>query len=168
MTGEIIYRKYTFRLFWWNHISILFLFWKTCKLSESSSFLILLSEIRLYELLHYFQKYLEMLYCVVFCTYNGICTDTYYMYCTYTGTQGHIVVDSAVSCILLYSLSFLVFKAYEKQKQMQKSTTRHQSKSEEREKVEKFKTTENSIVSKPINPFMFGNYLLILKVALFT
>lgn len=51
---------------------------------------------------------------------------------------------------------------------MQKSTTQHQSKSEEREKVEKFKTTENSIVSKPINPFMFGNYLLILKVALFT
>lgn len=90
------------------------------------------------------------------------------MYCTYTGTQDHIVVDSAVSCILLYSLSFLVFKAYEKQKQTQKSTTQHQSKSEEREKVEKFKTTENSIVSKPINPFMFGNYLLILKVALFT
>lgn len=45
----------------------------------------------------------EMLYCVVFCTYTGICTDTYYMYWTYTGTQGHIVVDSAVSCILLYS-----------------------------------------------------------------
>ncbi|TNM94290.1 nitric oxide synthase-interacting protein [Takifugu rubripes] len=47
-------------------------------------------------------------------------------------------------------------KAYEKQKQTRKSTTQLQSKSGEREKVEKFKTTENSIVSKPINPFMFG------------
>lgn len=51
---------------------------------------------------------------------------------------------------------------------MQKSTTQLESRSEEREKVEKFKITENSIVSKPINPFMFGNYLLILKVSLFT
>ncbi|CAG14468.1 unnamed protein product, partial [Tetraodon nigroviridis] len=49
------------------------------------------------------------------------------------------------------------FKAYEKQKQTQKSTTQLESKSGEREKVEKFKVTENSIVSKPINPFMLGS-----------
>ncbi|TWW64317.1 Nitric oxide synthase-interacting protein E3 ubiquitin-protein ligase NOSIP [Takifugu flavidus] len=49
----------------------------------------------------------------------------------------------------------VVTYAYEKQKQTRKSTTQLQSKSGEREKVEKFKTTENSIVSKPINPFMF-------------
>lgn len=59
---------------------------------------------------------------------------------------------------LSVSSSFCCFKAYEKQKQTQKSTTQLESKSSEREKVEKFKTTENSIVSKPINPFMIGNY----------
>nr|XP_020464022.1 nitric oxide synthase-interacting protein [Monopterus albus]XP_020464023.1 nitric oxide synthase-interacting protein [Monopterus albus]XP_020464024.1 nitric oxide synthase-interacting protein [Monopterus albus] len=47
-------------------------------------------------------------------------------------------------------------KAYEKQKQAQKSTSRLESKSEERERVERFKTRENSIVSKPINPFTSG------------
>uniref|UniRef100_G3NLV5 Nitric oxide synthase-interacting protein n=1 Tax=Gasterosteus aculeatus TaxID=69293 RepID=G3NLV5_GASAC len=47
-------------------------------------------------------------------------------------------------------------KAYEKQKQAQKSSSRLESKSEEREKVERFKTRENSIVSKPINPFTSG------------
>lgn len=82
-------------------------------------------------------------------------------------------MDSAFSCILFFFcltllITFCCFKAYEKQKQMQKSTTQLESRSEEREKVEKFKITENSIVSKPINPFMFGNYLLILKVSLFT
>ncbi|KAM3598387.1 uncharacterized protein V6R79_017365 [Siganus canaliculatus] len=45
-------------------------------------------------------------------------------------------------------------KAYEKQKQAVKSNIQHESKSEERQKVEKFKARENSIVSKPINPFM--------------
>uniref|UniRef100_A0A672FRS3 Nitric oxide synthase-interacting protein n=1 Tax=Salarias fasciatus TaxID=181472 RepID=A0A672FRS3_SALFA len=44
-------------------------------------------------------------------------------------------------------------KAYEKQKQAQKSSSQLESKSEEREKVERFKSRENSIVSKPINPF---------------
>lgn len=44
-------------------------------------------------------------------------------------------------------------KAYEKQKQAQKTTSQSESKSVEREKVEKFKTSENNIVSKPINPF---------------
>lgn len=57
-----------------------------------------------------------------------------------------------------FPLQVFCLKAYEKQKQTRKSTTQLQSKSGEREKVEKFKTTENSIVSKPINPFMFGNY----------
>ncbi|KAM9783936.1 nitric oxide synthase-interacting protein [Syngnathus typhle] len=47
-------------------------------------------------------------------------------------------------------------KAYEKQKQAQKHESHLESKSEEREKVEKFKTRENSIVSKPINPFISG------------
>ncbi|KAM9844182.1 nitric oxide synthase-interacting protein [Aulostomus maculatus] len=44
-------------------------------------------------------------------------------------------------------------KAYEKQKQVQKNNNQLESKSEERDRVEKFKTRENSIVSKPINPF---------------
>ncbi|KAM9392913.1 nitric oxide synthase-interacting protein [Pholidichthys leucotaenia] len=47
-------------------------------------------------------------------------------------------------------------KVYEKQKQAQKSTSQLESKSEEREKVERFKSKENSIVSKPINPFASG------------
>ncbi|KAM7386247.1 hypothetical protein PAMA_009063 [Pampus argenteus] len=47
-------------------------------------------------------------------------------------------------------------KAYEKQKQAQKSNSRIESKTEERERVERFKTRENSIVSKPINPFTSG------------
>jgi len=47
-------------------------------------------------------------------------------------------------------------KAYEKQKQAQKSNSQLESKSEERQRVEKFKTRENSIVSKPINPFTSG------------
>ncbi|KAL0993679.1 hypothetical protein UPYG_G00111520 [Umbra pygmaea] len=44
-------------------------------------------------------------------------------------------------------------KAYEKQKQTQKTDSRLESKSEERGIAERFKTRENSIVSKPINPF---------------
>ncbi|XP_042361557.1 nitric oxide synthase-interacting protein [Plectropomus leopardus] len=47
-------------------------------------------------------------------------------------------------------------KAYEKQRQAQKSTSQLESKSEERERVERFKSRENSIVSKPINPFTSG------------
>ncbi|KAK2832729.1 hypothetical protein Q5P01_016618 [Channa striata] len=47
-------------------------------------------------------------------------------------------------------------KAYEKQKQAQKSNSQLESKSEERERVERFKTNENTIVSKPINPFTSG------------
>ncbi|KPP62918.1 hypothetical protein Z043_118862 [Scleropages formosus] len=44
-------------------------------------------------------------------------------------------------------------KAYEKQKQALKSERLLESRSEQRDKIEKFKTKENSIVSKPINPF---------------
>ncbi|XP_066498100.1 nitric oxide synthase-interacting protein [Hoplias malabaricus] len=47
-------------------------------------------------------------------------------------------------------------KAYEKQKQALKSESQLESCSEEREKVEKFKKREGSIVSKPINPFISG------------
>ncbi|XP_060945679.1 nitric oxide synthase-interacting protein [Limanda limanda] len=47
-------------------------------------------------------------------------------------------------------------KLYDKQKKAQKSSSQLESKSEERERVEKFKTRENSIVSKPINPFISG------------
>lgn len=44
-------------------------------------------------------------------------------------------------------------KAYEKQKQVLKSSGQSESKSAEKEKVEKFKSSESNIVSKPINPF---------------
>ncbi|XP_023682033.1 nitric oxide synthase-interacting protein [Paramormyrops kingsleyae] len=47
-------------------------------------------------------------------------------------------------------------KAYEKQKKAQKNENLLESQSEERERAEKFKTRENSIVSKPINPFTGG------------
>ncbi|XP_076000192.1 nitric oxide synthase-interacting protein [Genypterus blacodes] len=47
-------------------------------------------------------------------------------------------------------------KAYEKQKRAQKSSSELESSSEERQRVERFKTRENSIVSKPINPFRLG------------
>ncbi|XP_029364262.1 nitric oxide synthase-interacting protein isoform X2 [Echeneis naucrates] len=52
-------------------------------------------------------------------------------------------------------------KAYERQKQAQKSSSQLESKSEERERVERFKTRENSIVSKPINPFTSVTGLLL-------
>uniref|UniRef100_A0A8C9SIB1 Nitric oxide synthase-interacting protein n=1 Tax=Scleropages formosus TaxID=113540 RepID=A0A8C9SIB1_SCLFO len=48
-------------------------------------------------------------------------------------------------------------KAYEKQKQALKSERLLESRSEQRDKIEKFKTKENSIVSKPINPFTAGD-----------
>ncbi|KAM6966005.1 nitric oxide synthase-interacting protein [Tautogolabrus adspersus] len=47
-------------------------------------------------------------------------------------------------------------KAYEKQKAAQRSSSQLESKSEERERMERFKSRENSIVSKPINPFTTG------------
>ncbi|XP_056461574.1 nitric oxide synthase-interacting protein [Gadus chalcogrammus] len=47
-------------------------------------------------------------------------------------------------------------KAYEKQKKAQKSDSNLESKSGERAQMERFKTRESSIVSKPINPFTSG------------
>ncbi|XP_062840832.1 nitric oxide synthase-interacting protein [Trichomycterus rosablanca] len=47
-------------------------------------------------------------------------------------------------------------KAYEKQKRALKSEGQLESSSSEREKIEKFKKKEGSIVSKPINPFVSG------------
>ncbi|KAF7645757.1 hypothetical protein LDENG_00198940 [Lucifuga dentata] len=49
-------------------------------------------------------------------------------------------------------------KAYQKQKEAQRSSNQLESSSEERQKVERFKTRENSIVSKPINPFRPGQH----------
>ncbi|GAA6079363.1 nitric oxide synthase-interacting protein, partial [Tachysurus ichikawai] len=46
--------------------------------------------------------------------------------------------------------------AYEKQKKALRSEGKLESGSEEREKIEKFKNKESSIVSKPINPFITG------------
>uniref|UniRef100_A0A8C6L413 Nitric oxide synthase-interacting protein n=1 Tax=Nothobranchius furzeri TaxID=105023 RepID=A0A8C6L413_NOTFU len=51
----------------------------------------------------------------------------------------------------------VVTYAYEKQKQALRNNNQLESKSEERQKVEKFKSSENSIVSKPINPFTSGH-----------
>ncbi|XP_037545280.1 nitric oxide synthase-interacting protein [Nematolebias whitei] len=47
-------------------------------------------------------------------------------------------------------------KAYETQKKALKNNNQLESKSEERQKAERFKTSENNIVSKPINPFASG------------
>nr|ALM23439.1 nitric oxide synthase-interacting protein [Clarias batrachus] len=47
-------------------------------------------------------------------------------------------------------------KAYEKQKKALRSQGQLESGSGEREKIEKFKDKESSIVSKPINPFITG------------
>uniref|UniRef100_A0A8D3AWH1 Nitric oxide synthase-interacting protein n=1 Tax=Scophthalmus maximus TaxID=52904 RepID=A0A8D3AWH1_SCOMX len=57
-------------------------------------------------------------------------------------------------------------KLYEKQKKAQKSSSQLESKSEERERVERFKTRENSIVSKPINPFISGTCPWALSISL--
>ncbi|CAG5898986.1 unnamed protein product [Menidia menidia] len=58
--------------------------------------------------------------------------------------------------IVLYRIVDFILQAYEKQKQAQKSSLQLESKSEERQRVERFKSRENSIVSKPINPFTSG------------
>ncbi|KAF7697685.1 nitric oxide synthase-interacting protein [Silurus meridionalis] len=47
-------------------------------------------------------------------------------------------------------------KAYEKQKKVLRSEGQLESGSEQREKIEKFRNKESSIVSKPINPFISG------------
>lgn len=72
--------------------------------------------------------------------------------------DGYLYEKQAILEYILHQKTEIAkkMKAYEKQKQARKSSSQLESKSEEREKVEKFKTRENSIVSKPINPFLPG------------
>merc|ERR1712035_296332 len=73
--------------------------------------------------------------------------------------DGYLYEKQAILEYILHQKTGIAkkMKAYEKQKQAQKTTSQRESKSEERERMEKFKTSENSIVSKPINPFTSGS-----------
>lgn len=75
--------------------------------------------------------------------------------------DGYLYEKQAILEYILHQKTEIAkrMKAYEKQKQAQKSNSQLESKSEERERVERFKTRENSIVSKPINPFTSGTCL---------
>ncbi|XP_069033407.1 nitric oxide synthase-interacting protein [Embiotoca jacksoni] len=72
--------------------------------------------------------------------------------------DGYLYEKQAILEYILHQKTEIAkkLKAYEKQKQVQKSSSQLESKSEERERVQRFKTRENSIVSKPINPFTSG------------
>ncbi|XP_027877916.1 nitric oxide synthase-interacting protein [Xiphophorus couchianus] len=72
--------------------------------------------------------------------------------------DGYLYEKQAILEYILHQKTEIAkkMKAYEKQKQALKSTNQLESKSEERQRVERFKTRENSIVSKPINPFTSG------------
>ncbi|XP_071375101.1 nitric oxide synthase-interacting protein [Centroberyx affinis] len=72
--------------------------------------------------------------------------------------DGYLYEKQAILEYILHQKTEIAkkMKAYEKQKQVQKSDSQLESKSEERERAERFKTRENSIVSKPINPFTSG------------
>ncbi|XP_054616282.1 nitric oxide synthase-interacting protein [Dunckerocampus dactyliophorus] len=72
--------------------------------------------------------------------------------------DGYLYEKQAILEYILHQKTEIAkqMKLYEKQKQAMKNDSKLESKSEEREKVEKFKTRENSIVSKPINPFTSG------------
>lgn len=72
--------------------------------------------------------------------------------------DGYLFEKQAILEYILHQKTEIAkkMKAYEKQKKAQKSNSQLESKSQEREKMEKFKTRENSIVSKPINPFTSG------------
>lgn len=72
--------------------------------------------------------------------------------------DGYLYEKQAILEYILHQKTEIAkkMKAYEKQKKAQKSNSQLESKSEERERVERFKTRENSIVSKPINPFTSG------------
>uniref|UniRef100_A0A3Q3W226 Nitric oxide synthase-interacting protein n=1 Tax=Mola mola TaxID=94237 RepID=A0A3Q3W226_MOLML len=72
--------------------------------------------------------------------------------------EGYLYERQAILEYILHQKKEIArkMKAFEKQKQVQKSNNQLESKSEERQKVERFKTRENSIVSKPINPFSSG------------
>ncbi|XP_074553710.1 nitric oxide synthase-interacting protein [Halichoeres trimaculatus] len=72
--------------------------------------------------------------------------------------DGYLYEKQAILEYILHQKTEIAkkMKAYEKQKQAQKSSSQLESKSEERERMERFKSKENSIVSKPINPFTSG------------
>ncbi|KAM6905180.1 nitric oxide synthase-interacting protein [Xenentodon cancila] len=72
--------------------------------------------------------------------------------------DGYLYEKQAILEYILHQKTEIAkkMKAYEKQKQAQKSSSQLESKSEERQKVERFKSSESSIVSKPINPFTSG------------
>ncbi|TRY59952.1 hypothetical protein DNTS_017610 [Danionella cerebrum] len=72
--------------------------------------------------------------------------------------DGYLYEKEAILQYILHQKTDIAkkMKAYEKQKQALKSEGRLESKSEERERAEKFKQRENNIVSKPINPFTSG------------
>uniref|UniRef100_A0A671RFL7 Nitric oxide synthase-interacting protein n=2 Tax=Sinocyclocheilus anshuiensis TaxID=1608454 RepID=A0A671RFL7_9TELE len=69
--------------------------------------------------------------------------------------DGYLYEKEAILQYILHQKTEIAkkMKAYEKQKQALKSEGQLESKSEERERAEKFKQRENNIVSKPINPF---------------
>ncbi|XP_051570558.1 nitric oxide synthase-interacting protein-like isoform X3 [Myxocyprinus asiaticus] len=69
--------------------------------------------------------------------------------------DGYIYEKEAILQYILHHKTEIAkkMKAYEKQKQALKSEGQLESKSEERQRAEKFKQRENNIVSKPINPF---------------
>uniref|UniRef100_A0A1A7YXJ1 Nitric oxide synthase-interacting protein n=2 Tax=Iconisemion striatum TaxID=60296 RepID=A0A1A7YXJ1_9TELE len=73
--------------------------------------------------------------------------------------DGYLYEKQAILEYILHQKTDIAkkMKAYEKQKQALRNNNQLESKSEERQKVEKFKTSENSIVSKPINPFTSGH-----------
>uniref|UniRef100_A0A667Z9V4 Nitric oxide synthase-interacting protein n=2 Tax=Euacanthomorphacea TaxID=123369 RepID=A0A667Z9V4_9TELE len=81
-------------------------------------------------------------------TYMGTCMKNRPFWNTYFTRRWKL----NVTCVFCPPMR----QAYEKQKQAQKNDSQLESKSEERERVERFKTKENSIVSKPINPFTSG------------
>ncbi|KAF7198689.1 nitric oxide synthase-interacting protein [Nothobranchius furzeri] len=73
--------------------------------------------------------------------------------------DGYLYEKQAILEYILHQKTDIAkkMKAYEKQKQALRNNNQLESKSEERQKVEKFKSSENSIVSKPINPFTSGH-----------
>ncbi|KAG7459852.1 hypothetical protein MATL_G00215090 [Megalops atlanticus] len=72
--------------------------------------------------------------------------------------DGYLYEKEAILEYILHQKAEIArkMKAYEKQKQAQKNDSQLESCSEERERAEKFKKSEGSIVSKPINPFTTG------------
>ncbi|KAM4531535.1 nitric oxide synthase-interacting protein isoform 2-T5 [Odontesthes bonariensis] len=72
--------------------------------------------------------------------------------------DGYLYEKQAILEYILHQKTEIAkkMKTYEKQKKAQKSSMQVESKSEERQRVERFKSSENSIVSKPINPFTSG------------